>query len=708
MATPISGAANLPAVTLSTANINFGGALIGATTPAQPLGVTNTGAAALAVGAISIASSGSGTFAQTNNCPASLAPNAACTINVTFTPAATGTSTATLSIADNAPGNPHTATLSGFGVTSTAFGIAPRVAALTSSTMQQFQVLNWTGGVTWSVDGLLGGNTTSGTISTAGLYTPPASPGTHTVTVTSSDQSQTASATVYITNYPGAYTYHYDNLRTGQNPSETVLTPANVNQSQFGKLTSYATDGFSYSSPLYVAGVNIPGKGFHDVAYVVTEHDSVYAFDANGLSTTPLWQLSFINPGAGITSVPAADTGECCDIPNEIGITSTPAIDPATGTLYVVAATKEVSGANTNYVQRLHALDIASGAEKFGGPVVIQATGPGTGDGTSGGQVPFDPLRENQRTGILVLNGNVYLAFGSHGDNHPWHGWVLAYNATTLQQTLAYDVTPNGFGGGIWQSGGGLAADASGNIYFTTSNGTFDLNTSGPDAGDTIEKLSSTGTLLDYFTPHDQANMETNNIELGASGPVLLVDQATGTHPHLLVTAGKEGTIYVINRDNMGHYNANNDNQVVQSLVGILAHGAQDTGNFSVPIYFNEFVYFAACNDTLKAFQMTNGLLSAGPTSQSSEVYPNRGGSFSISANGTNNAIIWAVQDNNPSNGVLRAYSATNLTNELYNSSQAGTRDALDVAAKFNIPTVANGKVFVVSSGRLTIYGLLP
>ena len=248
-------------------------------------------------------------------------------------------------------------------------------------------------------------------------------------------------------------------------------------------------------------------------------------------------------------------------------------------------------------------------------------------------------------------------------------------------------MTPNGFGGGIWQSGGGITADASGNLYFTSSNGTFDLNSGGIDAGDTIEKFSPSGSLVDYFTPHDQAAMETNNVELGSAGPVLLIDQASGPFPHLLVTAGKEGTIYVINRDNMGHYNPNNDNQAVQTLVNIFPNGTQDTGNFSVPVYFNGFVYFAAVNDTLKAFQMTNGLLSTVPTSQSSEIYPNRGGSFSVSANGTSNAILWAVQDNNPSAGVLRAYDATNLSNELYNSTQAGARDALDVAAKFNIPT---------------------
>ena len=396
------------------------------------------------------------------------------------------------------------------------------------------------------------------------------------------------------------------------------------------------------------------------------------------------------------------------DIPNEIGITSTPAIDTGTGTLYVVVKTKEVSGGTTDYVQRLHALDITTGADKFGGPVTIQATVNGTGVGSSGGRLAFDPLRENQRPALLVNSGTVYLAFGSHGDQPPWHGWLFGYNAATLAQTFVYNVTPNGFGGGIWQSGGGLTADASGNLYLTSSNGTFDLDSGGVDAGDTIEKLSPAGVLLDYFTPHDQNAMATNNLELGAAGPVLVIDQPTSPFPHLLVAAGKEGTVYVINRDNMGHYNPNNDSGAVQSLPNILPNGAQDTGNFSVPIYFNGFVYFAAINDTLKAFQMTNGLLSSVAVSHSSVLYTNRGGSFSVSCNGVSNGILWAMQDNNPANGVLRAYDANNVATELYNSSQAGSRDALDVAMKFNVPVVANGKVYVVTHGQLVIFGLLP
>lgn len=455
--------------------------------------------------------------------------------------------------------------------------------------------------------------------------------------------------------------------------------------------------------------MNIPGQGYHNVVYVATEHDTLYAFDADGLSSTPLWQVSFLQNGG--TTVPCGDTGECGDIPNEIGITGTPTIDQSSGTIYVVAKTKE----GANYVQRLHALAIATGSEKFGGPVVLSGSVPGTGDGSAGGMVPFDSLRECQRPGLLLNNGIVYIAFGSHGDNRPYHGWVLGYNATTLQQTMIYNVTPNAYGGGIWQGGGGLATDATGDIFYTTSNGPFDANTGGQDYGDSVQKLSSNGSVVDYFTPHDQQNMDVNNLDLGAGGPVLLVDQQNGPYPHELISAGKSGTIYVVNRDNMGHYNANNDNQIIQSLPGVLPHGDEEIGNFSTPVYFNGYVYFGAVNDYLKAFRLTNGLLSGTQSSQSAVIYPIRGGSFAVSSNGMSNGILWALQNNgaDPSNdtgapGVLYAYDATNLADELYDSSQVLNRDTLDFAAKFSIPLIANGKVFVAGQSQLTAFGLLP
>ena len=685
--------ANSPLVSLSGTSINFGNEQAGITSNPQPVTLTNVGTAQLTINSIAVSGGNSGDFSQTNNCGTTLAVNASCTINVTFAPTDTGARGSSVLINDNAPTSPQTIALSGAG---TGFSVMPRVSVLTFTGTQQFTASS--GSPTWSVDGAVGGSSSTGTITTTGLFTPPNSVGTHTVTATTSSQS--ASVTVYITNYPGTFTHHNDSLRTGQNTNEMVLTPANVNQVQFGKLFSYPVDGFAYASPLYLANLSIPGKGFHNVVYVATEHDSLFAFDADGLSSSPLWQVSFL--GSGVTTVPCGDTGECGDIPTEVGITGTPVIDPGSGTLYVVAKTKE----GTNYVQRLHALDITTGSERFGGPVVIQASASGIGDRSN--TVTFNALRENQRTGLLLSNGIVYFGFGSHGDQSPWYGWILGYNATTLQQVLAYNASPDGQGAGVWQSGGGLATDASGNIFFSTGNGDFNANTGGRDYGDSVVKVSPSGSVVDYFTPHDQAAMSSSDIDLGSAGPVLLVDQNSGPYPHLLVTAGKNGTIYVVNRDNMGHYNPNNDSQVVQSLVNALPSSDNEHGNFSSPVFFNGYIYFGAVSDVLKAFQLTNGLLSSAPTTQSAVTYPNRGGSFAISASGTNNGILWAVEDDSPSNGVLHAYDAGNLTNELYNTAQASSRDALGVANKFSIPLVANGKAFIVSQNQLTAYGLLP
>ena len=584
---------------------------------------------------------------------------------------------------------------------STGFSISPAAAALTFTRTQQFSVSGAGGAsVTWSVDGVTGGATSSGTITSAGLYTPPAATGTHTVTVTTTDLSQSASATVYISDYAGKFTHSNDNARTGLNADETVLSPANVSAATFGKLYPYPIDGIPHASPLYVANLDMGGLGVHNVVYVATEHDSVYAFDADGLSTTPLWQVSFIDPAAGVTTVPSNDTGECCDITPEIGITGTPVIDPATGTLYVVAKTKEVSGSTTTYVQRLHALDLKTGAEKLGGPVVIQATVPGTGLGSQAGQLPFDPLHENQRPALLLDNGVLYMAFASHGDIEPYHGWVLGYDATTLQQVMKFCVTPNNEGGGIWQGGGGLAADATGNLFFVTGDGTFDANTGGSDYGDSFIKLSPSGAVLDYFTPYDQATLDVGNLDLGSGGVLLLPDQPS-TPPRLVTSGGKNRMLYVVNRDNMGHYNSVDNSQILQTF-------SLPAPFFSTPAYFDGHVYLGLIGQAAWSYQVANSLFSSAPTSQSPETYGYPGAALAVSANGLSNGILWAVQRNGASApGVLFAYDATDLANELYNSTQAGTRDALDPAAKFSIPVIANGKVFVTSAGQLTVFGLL-
>jgi hypothetical protein len=635
--------------------------------------------------------------------PAGLSVNTSTGVISGIPTGAGSTSTVSLSATNNAGTGTATLTLTIVGLL-----VTPRTATLTSLQTQQFN--SNTSPVSWSVDGVVGGSTSTGTITNAGLYTPPAIPGTHTVTATTSaNPPQSASVTAYVTNYGGTTTYHNDNFRTGSNPGETVLAPSNVNFNQFGKLLSYTLDGQTLATPLYVPNVAIPGMGAHNVVYVATEHDSVFAFDADGLVSTPLWQTSFINPAAGITTEPSADSeppGDTGDVEPEHGITGTPVIDSSSGTLYVVAKTKEVSGGATNYFFRLHALDITTGSEKFGGPVVIQAGG-------------FVPLPENQRPGLVLSNGVVYVGFASDADNLPWHGWMFGYNAANLQPTETFNTTPTGSfgGGGIWQSGGAPAVDASGALFFATGNGDFDGTA---NFSDSIIKMNTDGTLADYFTPFDQSNMSANDLDLGSAGPVLLVDQPTGPSYHLLVSAGKGGTVYVVDRDNMGQYNGSNNDQIVQSLTNVLVVGSPgyDHGNFSAPIFFNGTVYFCAVGDSIKALQWSNGLLSTSPISVSTATFGYPGVAMAVSANGTTNGILWAVErvgDNGNGKGpllpgVLHAFDPTNLTTEFYNSNQApGSRDALTIAAKFNPPLVANGRVYVATQdGYLTIYGLLP
>ena len=498
-------------------------------------------------------------------------------------------------------------------------------------------------------------------------------------------------------------TYHNDNSRTGQNQHESILTTANVNPTDFGRVFVRPVDGYIYAQPLYMPSLSIGGQT-HNVVFVATENDSVYAFDADGASSSPLWQVSFIDPPS-VTTVNSSTDAQCGDLVPQIGISGTPVIDPSTGTLYVVANTKE-SGV---FFQRLHALDITSGAEKFGGPVAIEATVPGTGDGSSGGQISFDPLKQNQRPGLLLRGGVVYIASASHCDIGPYHAWVFGYNASNLKQIAVWNSTPNGGLGGIWQSGGGPAADTSG-VYFATGNGTFDLNTGGTDFGDTILKMGGPagGTLpvLSYFTPFNQAMLAEYDIDLGSGGVLLLPALPAGSaHVDLLVECGKEGSIYLVDRNNMGGYNATTD-QVVQELSGATG------GVWGMPAYWNNTVYFGAQYDTLKAYSFNangSGLLSGSPVSVSPESFAFPGPTPSISANGSSNGILWAIQTDAYGSGgmaVLHAYDATNLASELYNSTQNGSRDAPGPAVKFAAATIARGKVYVGTATQLAVFGL--
>lgn len=498
-------------------------------------------------------------------------------------------------------------------------------------------------------------------------------------------------------------TYHGDNSRSGAVTSETLLTPANVNSKQFGKLfPPYTVDGFIVGQPLYLPNVQIPASGVHNVVYVATQHDSVFAFDAdNPGSGAPLWQTSFINPANGVTTVPISVQGCKNTGYTEVGIMGTPVIDTVTGTLYVVAKTL-VSG---SAVFQLHALDVTTGLDKFGGPTTIS----GSVLSTSGNTVTFNPLPQFQRPALLLNNGVLEIGFGSNGCDLNAQGWLLAYDSGVssgmLQQLAVFNASPNTtYGASIWQSGIGPAADSEGNVFFATANGTFDFYTGGPDLGDSVLKMSySSGTLgvEDYFTPYNQSVMAAKDLDLG-SGGVLLLPTQPGSDPNLLVAGGKTGTIYLVDRDNLGQYNSGS-NQNLQTLAGAVGP------IYSSPVYWNNTVYYAANNDLIKGFGLSlNNLgwsaLSTTPTITSA-IKVAAAGVPAISSNGLSSGILWVPL--NPSNPYLAAYDATTLL-QLYNSSQVSGRDTLGGVAHFVTPLIANGKVYVGTKTQLVAYGIFP
>ena len=502
-------------------------------------------------------------------------------------------------------------------------------------------------------------------------------------------------------------TSQYDNARTGATLTETILTPKNVNAAHFGKLFSLTVEGDVYAQPLYLAGIDIPGKGKHDVVFIATEHDSVYAFDAGGNPSAPLWKVNFLNPGAGVAAVRDREV-QCPFIRPEIGITPTPEIDRQTGTIYVLARTKESGGVlgRDRYVQKLHALAITTGVEKFGGPVEIKASVKGRGAGGSNGQIDFDPLRELPRAALLLTNGQVYLTWASSCDVAPYHGWVMAYDAHTLAQTAVFNTSPDAEESGIWQGDTGPAADNNGNVFVITGNGKFDADTGGRDYGDSVLKfaLDKGGLQLrDYFTPYNQKALNADDADLGAGGPILLPDQP-GPHPHLLVLGGKGGGIYVIDRDHMGKYQPGSDSHAVQML-------PFSRGVYSAPAYWNHHLFLFAANDVLKDFAIANGQLSRVPVAQGPTKFIDPGATPTISANGARNGIVWVIRSKGwrspDTPAVLYAYDAANVATELYNSEQR-QRDRAGLCLRFNIPTVANGRVYVGAKGEIDVYGLLP
>jgi len=487
-------------------------------------------------------------------------------------------------------------------------------------------------------------------------------------------------------------TQHNDNTRAGLNSNETLLTPANVTVSKFGKLFTQSVDGIIVGQPLYASNVLMNDGLVHNVVYVATQHNSVYAFDADSKNVSPLWSVSL---NGGGTSDPIADYGCTGTHYTEIGIMGTPVIDPGKTTLYVVAKTLNNSVRNFS----LHALDITTGSERLGGPVIITGTAP-----SSNGSGTFNPIFQMQRPALLLQSGVIYIGFGGNGcDQYAYNGWLFAYNSQTLQQESAFLVTPNGSRGSIWQGGSGPAADADGYIYVVTANGDYDGPAGASDFGDSVLKMGWNGNVfgvLDFFTPYNQKQLAQLDLDLGSSGPLILPDQP-GLYPHELIVGGKQGTLYLTNRDDEGGFRPDADN-VIQSIPGAVASELR-----GVPSYWNGSVYVSGDWDYIKQFSLVDGMLTQQPVSQTAVLFGGAGSaSTSITANGSDDGILWAIRH---TNAALFAFDPTNLANKFYDSTQAlSGRDKMIPVARFVTPTISNGKVYIGGTAALEVYGLLP
>ena len=590
--------------------------------------------------------------------------------------------------------------------------VSPKHSAVTLSQTQQFAATVYNdpqnAGVTWSVDGSNGGSAANGTITSAGLFTPGTQPGLHTVTAASNaNASISASVTIAVTDLAGVFTYHYDSARTGQNLQEYALSPAILRSSTFGALFSCSVDGYVYASPLYVANLNVGGQR-HNAVFIATQHDSVYAFDADSPSCVQLWQTSFLS--SNVTSVPVSNTsaaGDICEggvncLGLELGVMSTPVIDSSTNTIYVVAHTKDTVGSGCSsgspcYPFRLHALDLTTGIEKFGGPVVISDTN-------------FISRQQMQRPALALSNGAVYVGFGSLDDTSDAQGWLIAYNATTLAEQWHWSaivpVRQNNYGS-IWGAGNGPAIDASGNIYVETGNGAFDGIS---NYSDSLVKLSPTGSVLDYFTPFDQLTLQQNDIDLGSSGPMILPDTVgSAANPHLMIATGKIGVVYLLDQTNLGKYHTTGNQDVGEVTVGLNTTNPAG-GFYGQPAYWNGNIYTVIVGDSLRQYPISNASISTVSSSKSSNTFVLRGANPSVSASGTSNGIVWVIDStgNQASSPlVLYAYDAADVTTPLY-VSPASSSGAGPVATKFTVATVANGKVYVVGQYAITVFGLLP
>lgn len=647
---------------------------------------------------------------------------------------------------------------SGTTASSSELSVSPRLAAVAISQSAQFHVdVRSRDALSWEVDGISGGSAAVGTITRGGLYTAPSNGGVHVIAVRRGEEL--ARATVAVTDLNGVFTGRYDRQRSGQNRREYALSPDTVTPSTFGKLFSCAVDGAIYAQPLYVANLEIAG-GMHNVVFVATQHNSVYAFDADRRPCHVYWQRRFVDRTymrlpREVTPVPPARTGNTWDITGEIGITGTPVIDPTSKTLYVVTKTreksllkravafvrKEVDG--SQYRQRLHALDLATGNEKFNGPAEISGALAVPGDGepedmlcpSPKGQVAFCPINQHQRPGLLLMDGRVYVAWASHGDVRPhYHGWVIGYNASNLaEQPTLFNTSPNGAGAGIWH----MAGDDDGHIYIITGNGPFDSKTPRTNFGNSFVKLSTVGGKLavaDFFTPFNQEQLNPLDLDLGSGGPLVLPDSVgSEAHPHLLIGGDKSGQLYLVDRDAMGGYCEgcpSNSNIVQQVALEGIDEPCVVCGIFATPAVWEGRLYVQAVRDYLKSYSISGARVSLKPTSISRERFGYPGASPVVSSLGATNGIVWVIdsfmhgtptggywQNGKPSPwpasksgpAVLHAYNALDLTQELWNSAMAdNNRDHAGHAVKFTVPTVANGKVYVGTQTELTVYGLLP
>jgi Putative Ig domain len=669
-----------------------------------------------------------GTIAGTPSAPAS---QLALTFRVTDSSSSAQTATATLSLT--------------IGPGTISIAISPGHAALTAG--QQLNLTATTSdstAVNWSVSPT--GGSFSAATSASGqqvTLTAPQAAGVYTVTATSAlDATQSSSIQVGVTDLAGVYTWHDDPARDGADQQEYALTPSNVSTSTFGKLFSCTVDGAVYAQPLWVAHLRVNGA-VHNVVYVATEHDGLFAFDADAAPCQSLWQVSLIDISHGGTGnetpVPTGPSGYKVgkgygDLTPETGVTGTPVIDPATDTLYVVS--KSMNGAGTLFYQRLHAIDITTGAEKPGSPVTIAATVPGTAYG--GSSVTFQPLMENQRPGLAFAGGTVYVGWGSHEDEQPFYGWVIgyAYNGVAFTQVAVFNAAPNAGEGGIWMSGAAPAVDEQGRLYLLTGNGGFDATSATPpndDYGDSLLQMSPSLQVLGYFTPSDQASDQTYNNDFGSGGATVLADLPAGSPvTHLAIGGGKDGNLYLVDRDSLGGFG---DGAAWQELsVGTESFATGIHGViFGGGAMWNDYYYFAGNSQPLQSYQLdpsTAKLSLAATASSPAGGFGFPGSTPSVSALGNANGIVWILDDsryctppapNGCGPAVLHAYAATNIAEELWNSSESSA-DQAGNAVKFTVPTIANGKVYIGTrgnntggaygstsrSGELDVYGLKP